>query len=89
MLDVYTFYSFLSYCICVLFLFHSFCLKGEALDGKSSAVIDYTPYLKFTQRYIHWQYRENYFNSQYPNILIFEMTKCIMRSRGMFRLVCA
>ncbi|CAB1312119.1 unnamed protein product [Coregonus sp. 'balchen'] len=28
----------------------SFCLKGEALDGKSSAVIDYTPYLKFTQR---------------------------------------
>uniref|UniRef100_A0A8C9YH41 RUN domain-containing protein 3A n=1 Tax=Sander lucioperca TaxID=283035 RepID=A0A8C9YH41_SANLU len=27
----------------------SFCLKGEALDGKSSAVIDYTPYLKFTQ----------------------------------------
>lgn len=31
--------------------FYSFCLKGEALDGKSSAVIDYTPYLKFTQRY--------------------------------------
>lgn len=30
--------------------FYSFCLKGEALDGKSSAVIDYTPYLKFTQR---------------------------------------
>uniref|UniRef100_A0A3Q4GVJ0 RUN domain-containing protein 3A n=1 Tax=Neolamprologus brichardi TaxID=32507 RepID=A0A3Q4GVJ0_NEOBR len=29
----------------------SFCLKGEALDGKSPAVIDYTPYLKFTQRY--------------------------------------
>ncbi|XP_017289743.1 RUN domain-containing protein 3A [Kryptolebias marmoratus] len=29
----------------------SFCLKGEALDGKSSAVIDYTPYLKFTQSY--------------------------------------
>uniref|UniRef100_A0A672PNT9 RUN domain-containing protein 3A n=1 Tax=Sinocyclocheilus grahami TaxID=75366 RepID=A0A672PNT9_SINGR len=28
----------------------SFCLKGEALDGKSEAVIDYTPYLKFTQR---------------------------------------
>ncbi|CAN9509222.1 unnamed protein product [Ophioblennius macclurei] len=27
----------------------SFCLKGEALDGKSSSVIDYTPYLKFTQ----------------------------------------
>lgn len=31
----------------------SFCLKGETLDGKSSAVIDYTPYLKFTQRW-HW-----------------------------------
>ncbi|KAG7507886.1 hypothetical protein JOB18_048003 [Solea senegalensis] len=29
----------------------SFCLKGEVLDGKSSAVIDYTPYLKFTQSY--------------------------------------
>lgn len=28
----------------------SFCLKGETLDGKSPAVIDYTPYLKFTQR---------------------------------------
>ncbi|XP_063079444.1 RUN domain-containing protein 3A isoform X3 [Engraulis encrasicolus] len=29
----------------------SFCLKGEVLDGKTSAVIDYTPYLKFTQSY--------------------------------------
>lgn len=29
----------------------SFCLKGEVLDGKSPAVIDYTPYLKFTQSY--------------------------------------
>ncbi|KAG5854789.1 RUN domain-containing protein 3A-like [Anguilla rostrata] len=29
----------------------SFCLKGEVLDGKSVAVIDYTPYLKFTQSY--------------------------------------
>ncbi|XP_033975666.1 RUN domain-containing protein 3A-like [Trematomus bernacchii] len=29
----------------------NFCLKGEALDGKSSAVIDFTPYLKFTQSY--------------------------------------
>ncbi|XP_072299063.1 RUN domain-containing protein 3A isoform X2 [Eucyclogobius newberryi] len=29
----------------------SFCLKGEALDGKAPAVIDYTPYLKFTQSY--------------------------------------
>ncbi|XP_072269518.1 RUN domain-containing protein 3B [Pyxicephalus adspersus] len=28
----------------------SFCLKGEGLDGSFPAVIDYTPYLKFTQR---------------------------------------
>lgn len=34
------------YLVCLL----SFCLKGEALDGKSPVVIDYTPYLKFTQR---------------------------------------
>ncbi|XP_069504487.1 RUN domain-containing protein 3B [Ambystoma mexicanum] len=27
----------------------SFCLKGEILDGTFPAVIDYTPYLKFTQ----------------------------------------
>lgn len=27
----------------------SFCLKGEGLDGSFHAVIDYTPYLKFTQ----------------------------------------
>ncbi|KAG2465015.1 ADA22 protein, partial [Polypterus senegalus] len=27
-----------------------FCLKGEILDGNCPAVIDYTPYLKFTQR---------------------------------------
>ncbi|XP_023700302.1 RUN domain-containing protein 3B isoform X8 [Paramormyrops kingsleyae] len=27
----------------------SFCLKGETLDGSCPAVIDYTPYLKFTQ----------------------------------------
>ncbi|XP_067094284.1 RUN domain-containing protein 3B isoform X2 [Osmerus mordax] len=27
----------------------SFCLKGEGLDGTCPAVIDYTPYLKFTQ----------------------------------------
>ncbi|XP_073463850.1 RUN domain-containing protein 3A isoform X4 [Aquarana catesbeiana] len=27
----------------------SFCLKGEGIDGKTPAVIDYTPYLKFTQ----------------------------------------
>lgn len=54
---------YLDFCICnvckefvfdlipsSLHFLHSFCLKGEALDGKSSAVIDYTPYLKFTQR---------------------------------------
>ncbi|XP_033913175.1 RUN domain-containing protein 3A-like isoform X1 [Acipenser ruthenus] len=29
----------------------SFCLKGEVMDGKTIAVIDYTPYLKFTQSY--------------------------------------
>ncbi|XP_034046462.1 RUN domain-containing protein 3A-like isoform X2 [Thalassophryne amazonica] len=29
----------------------SFCLKGETLDGKFPSVIDYTPYLKFTQSY--------------------------------------
>ncbi|RXM28404.1 RUN domain-containing protein 3B, partial [Acipenser ruthenus] len=29
----------------------SFCLKGEGLDGNYPAVIDYTPYLKFMQRY--------------------------------------
>ncbi|XP_077595799.1 RUN domain-containing protein 3A [Stigmatopora nigra] len=29
----------------------SFCLKGEGLDGKIHAVVDYTPYLKFTQSY--------------------------------------
>ncbi|XP_043819273.1 RUN domain-containing protein 3A isoform X4 [Dromiciops gliroides] len=27
----------------------SFCLKGEVMDGKTPVVIDYTPYLKFTQ----------------------------------------
>ncbi|KAG7242240.1 hypothetical protein INR49_024286 [Caranx melampygus] len=30
----------------------SFCLKGEGLDGNCPAVIDYTPYLKFTQKYV-------------------------------------
>lgn len=30
----------------------SFCLKGEGVDSNSPAVIDYTPYLKFTQRYV-------------------------------------
>ncbi|XP_067397152.1 RUN domain-containing protein 3A isoform X2 [Emydura macquarii macquarii] len=29
----------------------SFCLKGEVMDGKIPVVIDYTPYLKFTQSY--------------------------------------
>uniref|UniRef100_A0A8C0AVF4 RUN domain containing 3A n=1 Tax=Buteo japonicus TaxID=224669 RepID=A0A8C0AVF4_9AVES len=28
-----------------------FCLKGEVMDGKTPVVIDYTPYLKFTQSY--------------------------------------
>lgn len=43
---------FIEVAVCDLFLFDlcSFCLKGETLDGKSPAVIDYTPYLKFTQR---------------------------------------
>ncbi|XP_077108635.1 RUN domain-containing protein 3A isoform X3 [Ranitomeya variabilis] len=31
----------------------SFCLKGEGIDGKTPAVIDYTPYLKFTQSSSH------------------------------------
>jgi len=43
----------------------SFCLKGKALDGKSSAVIDYTPYLKFTQRYV----RHSRFDLLIPKIL--------------------
>ncbi|XP_022621933.1 RUN domain-containing protein 3B isoform X3 [Seriola dumerili] len=30
----------------------SFCLKGDGLDGSCPAVIDYTPYLKFTQKYV-------------------------------------
>jgi len=37
--------------LCFFWPLCSFCLKGETLDGKSSAVIDYTPYLKFTQRW--------------------------------------
>uniref|UniRef100_A0A8C4JYH7 RUN domain containing 3A n=1 Tax=Dromaius novaehollandiae TaxID=8790 RepID=A0A8C4JYH7_DRONO len=31
--------------------FPPFCLKGEVMDGKTPVVIDYTPYLKFTQSY--------------------------------------
>ncbi|XP_040473161.1 RUN domain-containing protein 3A isoform X5 [Falco naumanni] len=31
--------------------FRYFCLKGEVMDGKTPVVIDYTPYLKFTQSY--------------------------------------
>uniref|UniRef100_A0A673ABF0 RUN domain-containing protein 3B n=1 Tax=Sphaeramia orbicularis TaxID=375764 RepID=A0A673ABF0_9TELE len=31
----------------------SFCLKGEGLDGSCPAVIDYTPYLKFVQKYVN------------------------------------
>uniref|UniRef100_A0A8C2Z722 RUN domain containing 3b n=1 Tax=Cyclopterus lumpus TaxID=8103 RepID=A0A8C2Z722_CYCLU len=30
----------------------SFCLKGESLDGSFPAVIDYTPYLKYIQKYV-------------------------------------
>ncbi|XP_013890031.1 RUN domain-containing protein 3A isoform X2 [Austrofundulus limnaeus] len=37
----------------------SFCLKGETLDGKSPAVIDYTPYLKFTQSYDYFSDEED------------------------------
>ncbi|MEQ2210729.1 RUN domain-containing protein 3B, partial [Xenoophorus captivus] len=33
----------------ILFSLFSFCLKGECLDDSCPAVIDYTPYLKFTQ----------------------------------------
>ncbi|NXT65926.1 RUN3B protein, partial [Chaetops frenatus] len=32
----------------------SFCLKGEGLDGSYPAVIDYTPYLKFTQSHANF-----------------------------------
>ncbi|KAJ0060606.1 hypothetical protein NL108_016588, partial [Boleophthalmus pectinirostris] len=38
-------------CLYVINLGFTVFLKGEALDGKSPAVIDYTPYLKFTQSY--------------------------------------
>ncbi len=38
----------------VLLFFFSFCLKGEGVDGSCPAVIDYTPYLKFTQRWDLW-----------------------------------
>ncbi|XP_063077423.1 RUN domain-containing protein 3A [Engraulis encrasicolus] len=41
----------------------SFCLKGEALDGKSEAVIDYTPYLKFTQSYDYLSDEEDHHSS--------------------------
>uniref|UniRef100_A0A3B4GNZ3 RUN domain-containing protein 3A n=1 Tax=Pundamilia nyererei TaxID=303518 RepID=A0A3B4GNZ3_9CICH len=41
----------------------SFCLKGEALDGKSPAVIDYTPYLKFTQRYTNLHVFQKHFEN--------------------------
>uniref|UniRef100_A0A663F2S4 RUN domain containing 3A n=1 Tax=Aquila chrysaetos chrysaetos TaxID=223781 RepID=A0A663F2S4_AQUCH len=37
--------------ILLLLLPLSFCLKGEVMDGKTPVVIDYTPYLKFTQSY--------------------------------------
>lgn len=38
--------------ISCFFFIVSFCLKGDGLDGNCPAVIDYTPYLKFTQRYM-------------------------------------
>lgn len=46
--------SYLIKCICWLMLkfsfsIDSFCLKGEGLDESCPVVIDYTPYLKFTQ----------------------------------------
>ncbi|XP_077171730.1 RUN domain-containing protein 3A isoform X4 [Paroedura picta] len=36
----------------------SFCLKGEIMDGKTPVVIDYTPYLKFTQSYDYFSDEE-------------------------------
>lgn len=42
-----------SYSLITPILLFSFCLKGEVLDGKTPAVIDYTPYLKFTQRSVY------------------------------------
>lgn len=45
-------FNFLLIKLLLLVCFISFCLKGEGLDGSYPAVIDYTPYLKFTQRYL-------------------------------------
>lgn len=45
-------FHFLVINLLLLLFFISFCLKGEGLDGSYPAVIDYTPYLKFTQRYV-------------------------------------
>ncbi|KFQ84553.1 RUN domain-containing protein 3B, partial [Phoenicopterus ruber ruber] len=42
-------FNFLVIILSLFFSFISFCLKGEGLDGSFPAVIDYTPYLKFTQ----------------------------------------
>lgn len=44
-------FNFLVINLLLFLCFISFCLKGEGLDGSYPAVIDYTPYLKFTQRY--------------------------------------
>lgn len=52
-----------SFLISDWFVSLSFCLKGEALDGKSPAVIDYTPYLKFTQRYTNLHVFQKHFES--------------------------
>ncbi|KFQ46698.1 RUN domain-containing protein 3A, partial [Nestor notabilis] len=44
----------------------SFCLKGEVMDGKTPVVIDYTPYLKFTQSwYNKWRKMEQKFRIVY------------------------
>lgn len=44
-------YNFLDIILPLFLCFISFCLKGKGLDGTFPAVIDYTPYLKFIERY--------------------------------------
>lgn len=46
----------------------SFCLKGEVLDGKTPAVIDYTPYLKFTQRWGKLTLKRQQIKALYRNL---------------------
>lgn len=60
----------------VSFMFHvsfsfSFCLKGEVLDGKTPAVIDYTPYLKFTQRWGKLTVTQQHIYTLYRNLTDF------------------